>query len=45
MGVIDLYFVENEVKVHCRRKVVDCAYITYQPVGPLSLGAPPVLLM
>jgi hypothetical protein len=25
MGVIDLYFVDNEVEVRCRRKVVDCA--------------------
>jgi hypothetical protein len=24
MGVIDLYFVDNEVEVHCRHKVVDC---------------------
>jgi hypothetical protein len=24
MGVIDLYFVDNEVEVRCRRKVVDC---------------------
>jgi hypothetical protein len=45
MGVIDLYFVDNEVEVRCRRRVVDYAYITCRPIGPLSLGAPPVLLM
>jgi hypothetical protein len=45
MGVNDLYFVDNEVKVCCRRKVVDCAYIIFRRVGPLSLGAQPVLLM
>jgi hypothetical protein len=45
MGVIDLYFVDNEVEVRCRLKVVDCACITCQPVGSLSLGALPVLLM
>jgi hypothetical protein len=27
MGVIDLYFVDHEVKVRCRQKVVDCAYL------------------
>jgi hypothetical protein len=26
MGVIDLYFVGNEVEVCCRRKVIDCAF-------------------
>jgi hypothetical protein len=45
MGVIDLYFVDNEVKVRCRLKVADYAYITCQPVGSLPLGAPSVLLM
>jgi hypothetical protein len=45
MGVIDFYFVDNEVKVRCRWKVVDCAYIICRQVGPLSLGAQPVLLM
>jgi hypothetical protein len=44
MGVIDLYFVDNEVKVRCRLKVVDCACINCQPAGSLLLGAPPVLL-
>jgi hypothetical protein len=27
MGVINLYFVDHEVEVRCRLKVVDCAYI------------------
>jgi hypothetical protein len=27
MGVIDLYFVGNEVEVRYQREVVDCAYI------------------
>jgi hypothetical protein len=45
MGVIDLYFINNEVEVRCRREVVDCAYIISRQVGPLSLGAQPVLLM
>jgi hypothetical protein len=45
MGVIDLYFVDNEVEVRCRQKVADCAYIICRQVGPLSLGAQPVLLM
>jgi hypothetical protein len=45
MGVIDLYFVDNEVEVHCRQKVVDCACIGRQPTCPLSLSAPPVLLV
>jgi hypothetical protein len=45
MGVIDLYFVDNEVKVRCRRKLVDCARTGRQPACPLLLGAPPVLLM
>jgi hypothetical protein len=38
MGVIDFYFVDNEVEVCCRRKVVYCAYIICRQVGPLSLG-------
>jgi hypothetical protein len=38
MGVIDLYFVNNVVEVCCRWNVVDCAYITCRPVGPLSLA-------
>jgi hypothetical protein len=37
--------VDNEVEVHCRQKIVDYAYIICRQVGPLSLGAPPVLLM
>jgi hypothetical protein len=45
MGVIDLYFVDNEVEVRCRRKVLDCAHIICGQVGPLSLGAQPVLMM
>jgi hypothetical protein len=45
MGLIDLYFVDNEVEVRCRLKVVVCVYITCQPVGSLPLGAPSVLLM
>jgi hypothetical protein len=46
MGVIDLYFVNNEVKVCCRRKVVDCApFFIFLQVGPLSSGARPVLPM
>jgi hypothetical protein len=45
MGVIDFYFVDNEVEIHCRRKEVDCAYISCRQIGPLSLGAQPVLLM
>jgi hypothetical protein len=45
MGVIDLYFVDNEVEVRCRQKVVDCAYFICHQVGLLSLGAQPVLLM
>jgi hypothetical protein len=45
MGGIDLYFVDTEVEVHCRQKVVDCAYTTCQPVGFLSLGTPLALLM
>jgi hypothetical protein len=45
MGVIDFYFVDNAVEVCCRRKVVDCAYIICCQIGPLSLGAQPVLLM
>jgi hypothetical protein len=40
MGGIDLYFVDNEVEFRCRRKVIDCAYTTCQPVGLYSLGAP-----
>jgi hypothetical protein len=43
MGVIDLYFVDNEVEVHCRRKVVDCAFIGRPPACPLLLSAPSVL--
>jgi hypothetical protein len=45
IGVIDRYFVDNEVEVCCRRKVVDCAYFICRQVGPMSLGAQPVLLM
>jgi hypothetical protein len=45
MGVIDLYFVDNEVEIRCRQEVVDCTYIICRQVGPLSLGAQPVLLM
>jgi hypothetical protein len=45
MGVIELYFVNNEVEVRCRQKVVDCACTGRQPAGPLLLSAPPVLLM
>jgi hypothetical protein len=43
MGVINLYFVDNEVEVHCRRKVVDCIFIGRPPACPLLLSAPPVL--
>jgi hypothetical protein len=45
MGVIDLYFVDNEVEVRFQRKVVDCTCIGRQPACPLLLSAPPVLLM
>jgi hypothetical protein len=45
MGVIDLYFVDTEVKVCCRQKVVDCAFFTFLQIYPLSLGARPVLPM
>jgi hypothetical protein len=45
MGVIDLYFVDSEVKVCCRQKVVDCAYVICRQVGPLSSGARAVLLL
>jgi hypothetical protein len=45
MGVIDLYFVDNEVKVCCRRKVIDYAFFIFVQVGPLSSGARPVLPM
>jgi hypothetical protein len=45
MGVKDLYFVDNEVKVCYRRKVVDCAFYIFLQVGPLSSGARPVLPM
>jgi hypothetical protein len=45
MGVIDLYFVDNEVEVCCRRKVVDCTFYIFLLVGPLPLGARLVLPM
>ena len=45
MGVIDFYFVDNEVKVCCRQKVVDYAFYIFLQVGPLSSGARPVLPM
>jgi hypothetical protein len=45
MGVINLYFVDNEVEVRCERNVVDCAYFICHQVGLLSLGAQPVLLV
>jgi hypothetical protein len=45
MGVIDLYFVDSEVEVRCRLKVVNYVCIICQPVGSLLLGAPLVLLM
>jgi hypothetical protein len=39
MGVIGFYFVDNEVEVRCRQKVIDCAYIICRQAGPLSLSA------
>jgi hypothetical protein len=37
MGVIDLYFVDNEVEVRYQRKVVDCACTGRQPACPLFI--------
>jgi hypothetical protein len=45
MGVIDLYFIDNEVEVCCQRKVVDYAFYIFLQVGPLSSGARLVLPM
>jgi hypothetical protein len=45
MGVINLYFVDNEVEVCCRQKVVDYAFYIFLQVDPLSSGARPVLPM
>jgi hypothetical protein len=45
MGVIDLYFVDNEVEVCCRQKVVVCTFYTFLLAGPLPSGARPVLPM
>jgi hypothetical protein len=45
MGVIDLYFVDNEVEVCYLRKVVDYTFYIFILVGPLPSGARPVLPM
>jgi hypothetical protein len=45
MGVIDLYFVDNEVEVCYRRKVADYAFYIFLQVDPLSSGTRPVLPM
>jgi hypothetical protein len=39
MGVIDLYFVDNEVEVCCRLKVIDYAFFIFLKVYSLSSGA------
>jgi hypothetical protein len=45
MGVIDLYFIDNEAEVCCRRKVVDYAFYIFLQVDLLSSVARPVLPM
>jgi hypothetical protein len=44
MGVIDFYFVDNEVEDCYQRKVVDYAF-DFSSCYPLSSGAQPVLPM
>jgi hypothetical protein len=39
MGVSDLYFVDNEVEVFCRRNVVDCTCYIFLLISPLPSGA------
>jgi hypothetical protein len=45
MGVIDLYFVDNEVKVLLSTKGSQLRLFIFLQIYPLSSGARPVLLM
>jgi hypothetical protein len=44
MGVIDVYFVDNEVKDYCRRKVVDDTFIFFSMLS-ITIGCTTVLPM
>jgi hypothetical protein len=44
MGVIDVYFVDNEVEDYCRRKVVDYAFI-FSSMLSIIIGCTTVLPM